>query len=219
MRQLDVTDVEKAQLKNILSLSFLRPYDPNISYSIDAVAVPDSSSFRTVVSQMGKQKEHIYFSAINGSRDRVIKKIMQQDSFPAGEFCAPTPKTVMQFLRGHRLPVNSGTTGSICILRDRHPEEATSPSVINLGKGEEADRIRSYYKTSHDVVLIAVIRVKITGVSTKAPDVTASALKRKQKKRKGAPEFADEVEDDRTKRKLRKIRRKRMDNFGIKEDY
>jgi len=220
MRLLDTSPADRVKIKNILSIHYSRSYDPNIGYVIDAIAAPEIIELKDVILELAGKRSNIQFSAISASRGLVATTVMQTNKFPAGEFCAPTPRIVMQFLRGHRVPVRKGVTGSIGILLDRSPTKASSPSVVNLGLGADAERLGSYLKTSKSVELIAVIKVTLTSVERDTVLSGEQKAKLKGIRRRGLKrtDLGSEV-DDKTYRQVRKLRDKRMDNYGMKDDF
>lgn len=215
MKELETDGRTMAKFRNMLRMHHLKDFDPDLKFTVESIGAPDEAHINSIVRRLYMDRKKIYFSAITPKRHHVAQFVME-GGFPAGEFCSTSPKVVMQFMRGPELPVHVGTEGSICILVDEHASsDANSPSVVKLGEGKDADRLKSYRRTSSSVELLAVMNVKLTSVG----NVSESGAKRKKKKHKGQEEIGDEVKNDRLKRALKKISDKRMDNFGIKEDF
>jgi len=220
MRLLDTSPADRIKIKNMLSLLYSRPYDPELDYRIDAMGAPSILEFKDVLLELASNRKHVQFSAINASRTRVAAIVMEEDAFPPNEFCSPSPKVVMQFLRGHRVPIRKGIPGSICILVDRNPKKASSPSVVNIGSSMAAKRLDAYFKSSSSVELIAVMRITITSVGQGVAVAGVQKGKLNGIRRRGLKrtDLGSEV-DDKTYRIVRKLKDKRMDNFGMKDDF
>tara|TARA_B100000700_G_scaffold88627_1_gene99894 strand:+ start:16482 stop:17114 length:633 start_codon:yes stop_codon:yes gene_type:complete len=210
MRKLELMPNQLQAVKNVWESKFAKDFDPAIQYSVVGAYAPEGVEHSNIIRGMGHRT---YFSALNSSRQHIADHMLKTDSFPANEFCALSPRTAMLFINGHRSNPKNGDRGYICMVNDRGAKQARSPSVINVGAGPVAARSSSYRTTSASAVLLGVIEVEILSAHQ---TVTAS------ENDDGNDEdirFGAQVKDKGVVRKLRKVKRKRKDNFGNKFDY
>lgn len=222
MKVLKIGVKHKAILKNIWRMNFQFPFDPYLGFEITRVATPDNLDMRSLLKAMAR-RQHILFSALNPARKDIRHTIESFEKFPGGEFCSYSPKVAMQFLRGHRLSIRDGDKGYICILADPFAKPASSPSMVQSPAYVEGQQ-DSYFKTSATSRLLAVVTVTVRtpgvlDVTAKEQQEEGDKDKSKKKKKKKIADIGDEVTNDVERRRMMKIKRKRMDNFGIKEDY
>lgn len=187
-----------------------RPYDPNVDYKVLKVFAPEDKKFHDVVRRINEARGHVLFSAMNAERQAVRQSVEQKQKFPAGAYCSLSFKVAMQYIKGSRGGnLRPGDSGLMFVLKDPQPEEVSSPSVVHLGKSKLADQQRSYRESSTSVEIIAAVYISVTRVGPMS--VTSSS------EEEIAIEIGHKV-SERLKRKLKKVKRKRMDNFGLKED-
>lgn len=207
MEHIALTDTQKKAIYDICDSVHSKPFDPMLDFKVDSV-----------VSRLGLQEvlrvlratNHIYFSVLSPSRTRVIEQV-KEGSFPSKQFCAVSPRIALMFTRGHRSFPRHGDPAPICILQDTNAILAGSPSVLQKGNALNAERTASHHITSSSVRLIGVLQTKVSSASIQSKSEEEDEEKEDQI-------FGKKV-NEKAKIRMRKIRRKRMDNFGIKEDF
>lgn len=211
MQTLELAPQHKKALRDVWENRFSKPFDPALDYKIEAVHVTPSTTIEDVFRAIRPANERIFFSVLSKSRP-AVNALVKKGAFPGKQFCAVSPKISMMFVRGHKDWPKVGDVAQVCILRDRNAVRVGSPSVIQKGSSTNAERSDSHHLTSANVELVAVVQARITNTSA----VRLKAVSSVRPKKKNI--FAEEI-DEKLKIKMRKIRRKRMDNFGIKEDF
>lgn len=207
MRTLELAPQHKRALRDVWESRFSKPFDPALDYNIEAVHASPSVDITDILRSIRQTQVPVFFSVLSKSRPQV-NAMVKQGEFPAKQFCAVSPRIAMMFVRGHKDWPKPGDVAQVCILKDATAIRVGSPSVIQKGSSVNADRSDSHHLSSGRAELVAVVQARIAGMSS------VSAVRRKKKKNV----FAGEV-DELTKIRMRKIQRKRMDNFGIKEDF
>jgi len=209
MKQIALTDAQRKAIHAICEAAHCKPFDPMIDFKVESMfSTQDISS---VLKEL-RSNRHLYFSVLSPSRKQVIEQV-QNGSFPAKQFCAVSPKIALMFTRGHRSYPRHGDPAPICVLEDTQAILAGSPSVLQKGSSENADRSASHHITSSSVRLIAVLQTKVSSVTSESKD------KEDEDDEEDEGQIFGNKINEKAKIKMRKIRRKRMDNFGIKGDF
>lgn len=213
MRRVELNSTQKKALYDMLEANYSNEFDPAIGFKIEAIHLADGIEVSDVIRELRQTQVPTFFSVLSAGRKDVIESV-QKGLFPASQYFATTPRIALKYVRGHRSSPRIGDPAPICIVKDKNAVHVGSPSILQTGS-EKAAAANSHHKSSSSAVLVAVVQARIA-VSDKVPELmeVTSGVKRKVKR----PAFGEET-DENTKRKMLKIRRKRMDNFGIKEDF
>lgn len=209
MERVELAPHESKAIRAVWDSKYRAPFDPALQYDVEAIYAGQATSVPELLKAL--RGDHIYFSVLSKSRGAVIESV-KSGRFPAKQFCAITPRIALMFARGHRSMPKAGDPAPICVLRDPGAVNVGSPSVIQRGSSDKSQLSSSHHMTSNRVELVAVVQVRVAHSFASVAGVNVRRKKRKQNL------FGEEV-DETTKRRMRKIRRKRMDNFGIKEDF
>lgn len=204
---IDMSQTQVRALRTMLNQSATED-DPSIRFAVENM-MWSSFKLQTVLHLL--RSNSIYFSVLNQNRRHIADKIAT-NQVPANMFCARSPALALQFIGGHRRPPRVGDSAALCCIVDKQAEPANSPSVIQTGARGASS---SHVLTSNSARLICVVQATI--VSGQSANVAVSAAI--PRKNKGLRIRLGDEADSATKRIMRKIRRKRMDNFGVKGDF
>lgn len=210
MLPVNYTEQQFRAIKAMIDKTFHKPFEPSLNYSVVGMHVRTGVSIHEMMHSLRTDKSTFFSSVHKGRRNAAqLQAAINKGLFPEGMFCAVNVKIALLYASGHRgTPVN-GHIAHVCIVQDSSAIHVGSPTLISGSKDSISG---SHYQTGPSARVLAVLHVEI------GREENMETLASVFKKPRFDNIFGKEV-DKLTKIRMRKIRRKRMDNIGIKGDF